>query len=208
MPRPPALLALVLSLAFVTPTAAALELRWTTGSHQRTFNEATRCTVVVDASPSVLPEEWRLLWACDGCEVVPLAEYGGASACEDEAARAHTVRSPSSPFERASGMATAEFCAAVGIRAARASYVFDLPVGASGRLAVIALDGEGRVLRSNEVSFNGGTVAPLPPTVLRVVTSHSDANLTALVTGVGLDAVERVTLVTRDSGRVVPLVVG
>jgi hypothetical protein len=207
MSRSAALLAFLLPLLLLTSTASALELRWATGPNARTTIEATRCTVIVDASPAEeLPEEWRLLWRCAGCEVLPLAEPGGA--CGDEVARARMVRSPSSAFERAAGTATAEFCAEGGARAARASYVFDLPAGASGRLAVVALDADGRVQRSNEIVFNGGTPALLPPAILRVVTSHSDANLTALVTGAGLDAVERVTLVTRDSARVMPMVVG
>ena len=67
---------IALVLALLAPAAPALDLHWSTGDRSLQFSTATRCTLVVEASPGevALPGEWRLAWTALNCGALTLVK--------------------------------------------------------------------------------------------------------------------------------------
>src|SRR5207249_2287044 len=109
-------------------------LHWSSGADALTFSSATRCTLVVQASPAEqrLPPSWRLLWVVQGCSIQPLA-LDPLGACQGTIAQVAAVVPPSTPADSATNMTTAMFCSAPSGIASTAYFVLDLPAGASGK---------------------------------------------------------------------------
>ena len=202
--RKTCLYALFAMLATVAPSAASLQLRWSTGSPQLAFATATRCTLIVtaDSSGTALPGEWRLLWLADSAGVNVTA-LDSLTACQGGASGASEVDQPATIADSVAHQVTAQFCSAGQGAVTTAYYVLDQPAGSRGRLKVVALDpadqDSNRVIESNEVTYNGGVRGTYPPAVLRAGSIHPTAELRIQAVGVGLADVPQVEIIAPDT---------
>jgi hypothetical protein len=201
---------LILGALFMPLSANALQLRWSTGTTELTFESARLCTLVVEAGDTLghMPYEWRVLWATEGCPLRPVTT-SPQFAAEDSTARVCGVQWPSSIADVAANQATAHFCSDGSAPASTAILVFDIPGGCRGKLQAVTIDPDDstHILASAEVTFNGGASRHYPPTILRAAYTHDDLNLTVDVTGIGLDSLEEVALLAKNGRWRLPLTV-
>ena len=192
------------------PQAAfALQLYWTSGSTNLNFTGATRCTLVVEATPAaILPSEWRLLWVADSSavEFVPMDSVG---ACLLEEAQASRIHGPATSADSAANQITALFCSDGNGEATVAWQVVDLSAGGRGRFKAVALDpsdpDSSRVIESSEVTYNGGVVGPYPPVVLHASSVHNSLQLRVTAIGSGLSSAVSMSIAALDSTWSLPL---
>jgi hypothetical protein len=153
-----------------------------------------------------LPQEWRLLWVGDSTEVEVVA-LDSLEVCEGDTASVYEVQGPSTPEDSTANLATARFCSGGSGGASEATYLLDLPAWGRGKCKVVALDpaDSTAVLESNEVTFNGGVSDSYPPVVLRVASSHAEAQFFLWAVGTGLAETDSVKLVAPNSSWTVPL---
>lgn len=190
---------LALMLLLVPRTSMALDLRWSIGATDLTLTEATRCTLVVqaDSTEGSLPPDWRLIWVADSCEIRPVPQP-----CATDVAQVTTYVDTPGWAELSAHRRTAQFCSTGENAATTAWYVFDVPVGGSGKLKVVALDpsdpSSNRVLQSDVATFNGGSQREFPPVILRTETTHQSTDYQLRAVGAGLGAATHALLVGSD----------
>src|SRR5436190_8079795 len=152
---------IMFALLLVPSVSHALQLTWGSGASTLTFTEATRCTLVVSASPEeqVLPPEWRLLWVADSCSITPLA-LDAQEVCQGDIAQVSEVDLPITPADSAANTTTAHFCSGGTGAASMALFLLDLPAVTAGKFKVVAIDradpDSSRVLHSPVVTSNEG----------------------------------------------------
>mgnify|MGYP001612633540 CR=1 FL=1 len=186
---------LAFALLLVPGVSHAIQLHWRSGADTLAFTEATRCTLVVEADPAEqrLPSEWRLLWVAVNCPRLPLVP-DSVLASGESAAQVCGMDTPA-PAEAAVNATVARFCSEGTSPASAARYILDLPAGSRGKFQVVSFVPQApdsstcAVIRSLEVTFNGGFDAAYPPSLYRVVRTHDSAQLTVEATGTGLAAV-------------------
>lgn len=188
-----------LSLLIPGPVQA-LGLRWSGGEVARSVSVATRCTleVFVDGDEA-LPNDWRLLWSADSCELVPIPIE---SSCGSTVAEVTALTRPTDMFGLLENRLDAHFCSA-GIEAATiARYTVDIPALRRGAFRVVALDpadpDSSHVLESPVVSFNDGSGLELPPVILRASITHQSTDYVVEVVGAGLSGTESLRLFAPD----------
>jgi hypothetical protein len=200
-----------LLMLLLTPRlAAAIQLHWSDGTTARTFTEATRCTLVVqaDSIEQHLPSEWRLLWGADSTtdvNPVPLSEQ---SACVEAVAQISAVDEPATSADSAAHLRTAHFCSDENEPLATAArYVIDLPGTGAGKFKAVALDPNDstQAIESGEVTFNGGVSSDYPGVVLHASFEHASASLSVSVVGLGLSGTRSIALAPPDSSWRLPL---
>jgi len=201
---------LILGALLMPLSANALQLRWSTGETELTFESARLCTLVVEADETLgqVPYEWRVLWATDGCPLRPLTKNPQLQG-DGNKADVCGVEWPKSASEVAANMSTAHFCSDGTDPATTARVVFDIPGGCRGKLLAVTIDPDDstHVLSSAEVTFNGGTSRAYPPSVLRAAYTHNELDLTVEVTGTGLSSLENASLLSKDASWRFPLTV-
>ena len=197
----------ILALSLLAPSSHAIQLRWADGSQDLRFTTATRCTLVVEASPSetVLPDQWYLSWVASGCNQLPVetsavSPAGAASPCSTE------TQSAADSESRTIRM---RLCNDSQGAVASAVYVMTLPAGSAGQLQAIAVPStggpQGSLQHSNIVSFNGGVNRAQPLTLVSAANDHSTAQLTVQARGHGLHAPASASVVAPDTSWRVPL---
>ena len=191
-------------LMLVPGSSHALQLRWSTGSTDLVFTEATRCTLIVraDSAEATLPGEWRLLWLADSAGV-NLVAVDSSAACQATAAQVSTIELPGTTADSTANQITAHFCSASQDQPIEARFLLDQPGGSKGRLKVVALDptdpDSSRVIASNEVTYNGSVTGTYSPIVLRAGRFHPTADLRIEAIGVGLSNAPRVEIAAPDT---------
>ena len=198
---------MILALSLLAPPSRAIQLRWADGGQDLTFTTATRCTLVVETSPSEtwLPDQWYLSWVASGCgqllvETSAASPAGTASPCSTES---------QSAADRESRTVRMRLCNDSQGAVASAIYVLALPAGSAGQLQAIAVPStggpQGSLQPSNIVSFNGGVKRAQPLTVVSTANDHSTAQLTVQARGHGLHAPASASVVAPDTSWRVPL---
>lgn len=201
---------LLMFLLLIPQTASPIQLRWSSGTSDLSFSEATRCTLVVqaDSSEGRLPPEWRLQWVSDSLAIQFIAA-GTGEACLLDEAQVSQIDPPATAADSAANLITAHFCSDEGETATLARQVVDLPAGGRGKLKVVALDPSDpdRVIASNEVRYNGGIEGGYPPVVLHASSVHQSLQLEVTVRGSGLDGASTLSIMAPDSSWSLPLTV-
>jgi Glycosyl hydrolases family 43/FlgD Ig-like domain len=204
-----------LAAVLLVPTPAlCIQARWSSGESDVSFQIARLCTLVVESDDHVrpLPEEWRILWTSDSATVRPCVEDGAGL---PDQARVCGLRYPAQSVQVEANEVTAAFCSDGDIRLARAAIGLQITGPGRGKLAVVAIDPDDstRVLRSEDVTFNGGVGSNYRPVILSSSYRHDGGMLDIDATGIGLDEVdgvaladasrswrERLTIASQDSG--------
>jgi hypothetical protein len=195
------------------PTAShAIKLHWTTGADTMTFTSALRCTLLVQADDSEgrLPPEWRLLWVADAASVefVPM---DSVAACLLDLAQVSRIDGPTTPADSAANLTTAYLCSEEGSPATTAWQALDIPTGGHGKFKVVAIDpsdpDSGRVLESNEVTYNGGMEGEFAPALLAASSAHQSTELRVTAIGTGLATASSLTIGAPDGFWRVPLTI-
>jgi hypothetical protein len=116
---------------------------------------------------------------------------------------------PLDPADSAANLVTAHFCSTSGPSASVAYFLIDLTAGGHGKLRALAIDpaDSSHVLRTNEVTYNGGVEGCYGPTVLRSVSDHTSERLNVSVIGSDFSSVTAMTVVGIDSLWSVPLMI-
>jgi hypothetical protein len=200
----------LLMLLLAPRLASAIQLHWNDGTTSRTFTEATRCTLVVqaDSIEQHLPSEWRLLWAADSTtdvNPIPLSEQ---SACVEAVAQISAVDEPATSADSAAHLRTAHFCSDENEPlATTARYMIDLPETGAGKFKAVALDPNDstQVIESNEVTFNGGVDGEYSPVILSTTSTHSFGEFGISIGGAELAGTSSLSIVALDSSWSLPL---
>lgn len=194
------LLPLLLLLGAVE--SPAMQLHWSTGATDLEFTSAVRCTLLVQAdSAATLPPSWRLLWVAD-TSAVGFVALDSTAACFADTASVASIDSTGAPGDSIVRI-TAHFCSSPGGTASTATYLIDLPAASHGKLEAVALDptdpDSTQVIRSNEVTFNGGIVGDYPPAILRAVSTHPSDQYTVTAYGANLGSINAMSIAAPDS---------
>ncbi len=198
---------LTLVLSLMPSTSSALNLSWSSGITDLTFSEATRCTLVVQASPGEAsgPGDWQLRWVVEGCELSPVV----TTTCDSSVADVDRVIDSVAPVDWFGNVITVELCSREIDSHSTARYVFDLPPTARGRIQAVALDptdpDSSRTTKSPIVTINGGLPDSLPPVILHTRTAHHSTEFTLSATGVGLSDQASILLVGLSNSWQLPL---
>ena len=198
----------LLVMLLLPHTASALQLRWSNGSTDFSFESATRCTLVVqaDSAEATLPSEWRLQWVADSLGMQFVA-MDSLEACLLSEAQVSGIEGPATSADSAAHQVTAHFCSA-GHPAMAALQVVDLPTGGHGKLRVIGIDAtSGTILESNEVRYNGGVDGDYPSVALAASSTHSFDQLVIHTTGTGLAGIVDAIAQAPDSVWSLPLAI-
>lgn len=200
---------LVLMLLLVPRPSFGLDLHWASGGTDLSFVQATRCTLIIQASPSEpkLPAEWRLLWVTSDAPPHFVA-VDTLEACLLDQARMYRIDQPATVEDSMAHRSTAHFCSD-GNSASKAEQVVDLPTGGRGKLKVVALDssdpGSANIVESNQVTYNGGVADPFPTLALRAWSSHAGSQFVVHAAGSGLSDVIGATARASDGLWSLPL---
>jgi hypothetical protein len=198
----------LLMLMLAARPSSAIQLQWSSGSHNLTFASATRCTLVVQADSAEvrLPSEWRLLWVADSSSIQFVA-MDSLEACLLDEAQVSRIEGPATAADSVANMITERFCSTGSNPAVAAKQVLDLPEGGHGKFKAVAPDpaDSTAVLESNEVTFNGGVSDPYPPAVLRAYITHPGADLSVTAIGAGLARTSAMSLTPGDASWRLPL---
>jgi len=192
----------LVSLVLGSSAAQGLELKWSNGTSDLEFFEATRCTLVVQASDAEgrLADKWRLQWVSD--TTISFVPISGPDSCGLGVALLSDLSSPSGGVELNAGEETARFCSLGSGYVYLAKYVLDLPEGARGKLKVIAIDPSNstgdHVIKSSDARFNSGVAAPFAPAILKIQTTHESLQYELKLIGSGLQAVDSAYIVAPD----------
>lgn len=202
-------LLIALLLAALPAYSYALDLHWASGARNLQYSGATRCTLIVEASPGELslPGEWRLAWTATNCgplEVILDTTYTDTLTAQVAAAGFQ------SKADRAAGVSRVEFQGKVSGFVTSARYFFDLPQGAAGQFQALAVKvadqhPNGVVVRSPVATFNGGTSHSMPPTILSASGPRPADRLALEVVGADLGTTSVASLVAPDDSWSLPL---
>ena len=191
--------------------ALALKLKWANGADTLSFMSAQRCALVLtpDSTEQALPQEWRIAWLADSLGVRFVTE-DSLEACDLDTAKVSSIEPPGTPADSAANLITARLCSESGPAVPRAQFLIDQPGGSAGRLKVVALDpgDPGRVIESNEVSYNGGVLGDYPPVLLSASSTHQTAMLDVTAIGWNLDSVITMRVGAADTLWSVDLAIG
>lgn len=195
----------------VASPCAAIQLHWSSGASDIAFTTARQCTlVVVGEEGEVLPADWRLLWVAgtDSGASAPLA-FREEPSSNDDAAAACEMIAPADPASVASRILGARFCSPSPGVSAR--LLLDAPAGVKAKLQVVsfvasAADSmEGTIIRSPEITLNGGCSGPYPPVVFRAASTHHWGQLEVQIAGANLSGISSVPICASDSSWAYPL---
>lgn len=202
-------LILATALVLIPVVSQALQLHWASGSNTLSFTAASRCTLIVEAGNGevALPGEWRLAWTVQNSgppSIVIDTTY------TDTLTAQVALADYTSQAERSARVKTAEFQGKTNTFVTSARYIFDLPAGSAGKFQAIAArvsdeHPNGILVRSPIASFNGGTNAPFPPTIVTATGLHPTNQLTVEVVGTGLASTAAADLVAPDASWSIPL---
>ena len=203
----PATIAITLSFMVMARASGAIQLHWSSGPPDMTFSEARGCTLLVEAeSGTTLPADWRLQWisASDSGAAAPLAFQAESGAGSDPAAACEKVE-PADPASSAARILGLRFCNATPGAVTSARVVLDAAAGTKAKIQVVAFlpsvqdSMEGMIVRSSEVTLNGGCTDAYPPLIFRAASSHHLGQLDVRLTGVNLAGVSSVPISAPDS---------
>lgn len=201
----------VLMLILVARPSAGIQLHWSSGASDIAFTAARQCTLVVAGEEGeVLPVDWRLLWVAgtDSGASAPLVFRAESSSNDDPVAACEMIE-PADPASVASRILGARFCSPSPGTSAR--LLLDAPAGVKSRLQVVsfvasAADSmEGTIIRSPEITLNGGFSGTYPPVVFRATSTHHWGQLDVQIVGANLGGVSSIPICASDSSWTYPL---
>jgi len=193
-------LILASALTLLPVTADAIQLRWSSGPSNISCSAATRCTLLVQRSGSEpFPSEWTLLYATKSPASPALWVRCERDLISDTAS-VSDLAPPRNQTGIQAGQQTAYLDWSGATRPYRARYILDLAAPIQARLELIAFRPTNSdstaftIVRSPEVTINGGPAAGYPPVILRTVVSHPDPGLRIRAAGWGLNSVTSASL--------------
>lgn len=201
----------LLMLVLVARPATAIQLHWSSGGSDIAFTVARQCTLVVASEEGeVLPVDWRLLWVAgaDSGAYAPLVFHAESGSSDDPAAACELIE-PDDPASVASRILGARFCSPSPGTSAR--LLLDAPARVKAKLQVVSFlastvdSMEGTIIRSTEITLNGGCAGAYPPVVFRAASTHHWGQLDVQIAGANLNGVSSVPISAADSSWTYPL---